>query len=122
MPQSTDFILPEGDAISAGRTPGADRFVEDATQLPDLVGLDSPAIRAQLGGLNLRELSATKRALDEQPKVRVRLPQRAPDKEQLPPVSVQINDYTYRISRGQSVVVPEEVGRILEESGYLNFG
>ena len=42
--------------------------------------------------------------------------------EQLPPVSVQINDYTYRISRGQSVVVPEEVGRILEESGYLNFG
>lgn len=63
----------------------------------------------------------TKRILDAQPKVKVRLFQVAKDSsdKHLPDVSVAINGYVYVIPRGVSVSVPESVAEVLEHAGHV---
>jgi hypothetical protein len=65
--------------------------------------------------------SETKRLLDEQPKVRVRLYQVPADSsdEPLPPQPVSINGYIYMLERGVSHDVPETVADILSEAGHV---
>lgn len=59
-----------------------------------------------------------KQLLDEQPKEKVRIPlnDRNPEDKT---VSVIINGYRYVIKRGETVEVPVEVARTLEESKYI---
>ncbi len=63
----------------------------------------------------------TKKLLDEQPKVRVRLYQVPADSsdEPLPTVPVSINGYVYQLERGVSHDVPETVADILQEAGHI---
>jgi hypothetical protein len=51
-------------------------------------------------------------------KTKIRIPKNPLNKEDMV-VPVCINGYIFQIKRGESVEVPEEVARILEESGYL---
>jgi hypothetical protein len=103
------------------------RFVEEG-ELPNLAGLDTPeALRAlsqvPLEGQSpkewLADINQTKRDLQTQPQVTVLIPQAAPSKKPLPPVQVQINDYTLLIPRGKPVTIAQEVARALQEGGYL---
>ncbi len=63
----------------------------------------------------------TKKALDKQPKTRVRLYQTpaGSSDEKLPPQPVAINGYVYLLERGVWHDVPEEVANILAESGHI---
>lgn len=63
----------------------------------------------------------TKRILDAQPKVKVRLFQVAKDSsdKKLPDVSVAINGYVYVIPRGATHSVPEAVAEVLEHAGHI---
>ena len=71
-----------------------------------------------------RQAQEMKNPLHAMPQVKVRIPRissdpnRPNDLDKIP-VPVTINGYTYSIKRGETVEVPEEVARILEESGYL---
>lgn len=59
-----------------------------------------------------------KTQFDAMKKVKVRIPVDKQNKEDKV-VPVCINGYIFQIERGKSVEVPEEVARILEDSGYL---
>jgi hypothetical protein len=57
-------------------------------------------------------------------KVKIRIPRigkdpNHPNQLDLEPVPVTINDYHWYIKRGETVEVPAEVARILEDGGYL---
>ena len=66
-----------------------------------------------------RAKASIKDILNEEVKVKVRLPKAKTDKaENFVPVC--INGYVYQVMRGVSVEVPETVAKILEESGYLD--
>lgn len=123
---TTDTVTDLGEQDQHGNEQGAGQKKE----LKGILHLDDPAVRAALTEAGdsaagstkqwLGELNATKRALDQMDKVTVFLPQvktgrfgRAP----LPALTVQINDYTYHIERGVAVQVPQEVARIIVESG-----
>lgn len=106
---------------------GEGKGTPEAGMAPDTVpldlaedeGLDDPIIKSALQGNEQWHGEALKvaRELAAQPKVQVYLPQNPPGKQQLPPHPVQINDVTFRIPRGAAVKVPQEVARILDESG-----
>ena len=59
-----------------------------------------------------------KQLLDEQPKVRVRIPEDKASKIN-DSVPVSINGYIFQVKRGVTVEVPEEVARLLEEAKYI---
>lgn len=73
----------------------------------------------------------TKKLLDAQDKVKVRIPmspelkqkleaeEKAGKKIEWPSHSVQINGYIYQIQLGKSVEVPESVAEILEQAGLI---
>ena len=107
------------EAASLGEAPGATgRMVENPEDLPGLVDMHDPKAGLEPG--HRRELQGIKGALDAQPKVPVFIPQRKPKpgEKPLPPVTVQINDWTYQIPRGGMVLVPAEVARLVRDAGY----
>ena len=88
-------------------------------KLVDLVDPNSPG--AVPDRQHRTEINRTKALLDAMPKRTLYLPQRAPNDKrgQLPPVSCQINDYTYWVPRGVACEVPEEVHRIIIDAGHM---
>ena len=65
-----------------------------------------------------------KEVLDGQPHMEIKIPKLSadpnrPDPNDLIPVPVTVNGYTYFIKRGEKVAVPQVVSDILDESGYL---
>lgn len=85
-----------------------------------LLPVDSAAARRSLSaeGVSVSEVQATKAKLDLQEKETIYIPQSASKPK--PPITVQINDYTYQIPRGAPIAVPREVARIAREAGYLD--
>ena len=59
-----------------------------------------------------------KEQLNLQPKVRVRIKENEKNPEDST-VSVIINGYRYLIKRGESIEVPEQIARALEEGKYI---
>lgn len=74
--------------------------------------------QAELIKMSKEENKNTKKILDAEPKVRVKVPIDKLNPKDLV-VPVQINGYTYFINRGQTVDVPESVAKLLSIGGYI---
>jgi hypothetical protein len=106
-------------------------MVQDGGEVK-LHALDSPQAREALRSAegvkdekgNLVRMTAdvesTKRQLEAQKAVPIYLPQRGPGASPLPAERVQINDVVTEVPRGRQVTVPEEVARILKDSGAMD--
>ena len=57
--------------------------------------------------------------INQQQKVRIRIPVDPLNPKDTMPVPVTINGYTWNIKRGETVEVPDEVARILAEAKYI---
>ena len=57
--------------------------------------------------------------INQQPRVRIRIPVDPLNPKDTSPVPVTINGYTWSIKRGETVEVPDEVARILSDAKYI---
>lgn len=118
MAKQNNEEIPE---VKVPQTEEAVETIEQPSEDTAAVSLsEDPLVLTRMTDRQMDQVSKdTKRFLDNQSKVTIRLMQNPPDQAQLPAEYVGLNGVTFLIPRGVDVEVPQEIFNILRTAGLV---